>query len=144
MTKTYVIDTNVILEDPNIVRGLKGEILIPTTVLQELDNKKYGDSEKNRNSREFARIIDKNQVIMNFPISHESEESCDDQIINVARNERKNGKDVILITNDIYMSILAKAYGIATVKSVKKEYVSDESYTGFEEDHDIDFLDGVE
>ena len=51
MTKTYIIDTNVILEDPNIVRTIQGEILIPTTVLQELDAKKYGDAEKNRNAR---------------------------------------------------------------------------------------------
>lgn len=130
MTKTYIIDTNVILEDPNVVRSIEGEILIPTTVLQELDNKKYGDSEKNMNAREFARIVDKNQVHMNFPLSHEFPGSNDEKIIELARQKRKEGKEVILITNDIYMSILAKAHGLNTQKSVRRAYVSDEAYTG--------------
>ena len=129
MNKTYVIDTNVILEDPNSVRGLDGEVLIPTTVLQELDSKKYGDAEKNRNAREFARIVDKIQVNMKFPISHNFEGSNDERIIEIAK-QKHGGNEVILITNDIYMSILAKAHGVTTQKSVKRAYVSDEAYTG--------------
>jgi len=130
LKKVYIIDTNVILEDPNSVRGLDGEILIPTTVLKELDVKKYGDAEKNRNAREFGRIIDKNQVVMSFPISHNFPGENDEQIIELAIQKRKDGNEVILITNDFYMSFLAKAYGLTTQKSVKRAYVSDDAYTG--------------
>ena len=130
MKKNYIIDTNVILEDPNLVRSLDGEILIPTTVLKELDDKKKGDAEKNRNARKFGRIIDKNQVVMSFPISHNFPGSNDEQIIELAIQKRKDGNEVILITNDFYMSFLAKAYGINTQKSVKRAYVSDDAYTG--------------
>ena len=141
MKKVYIIDTNVILEDPNSIRALDGDILIPTTVLKELDDKKYGDAEKNRNAREFARIVDKNQVVMEFPISHNLAGSNDEQIVEIARQDHGES-EVILVTNDIYMSILAKAYGIITQKSVKRSYISDDAYTGFAHFDNLDILDG--
>ena len=146
MTKTYVIDTNVILDDPYIVKRLEGKILIPTTVLQELDSKKFGNTEKNRNSREFARIVDREEVFIKYPISDHYEGSNDQKIIEVARHEKRNGEDVVLLTNDIYMSITAKSYGLVVEKSEKKSHMSDEGYSGIEEltIQEIENLDGFE
>ncbi len=138
MTKTYIIDTNIILEDPYVVKKLKGEILVPTTVLQELDDKKYGSSEKNKNAREFARIVNREEVVIKFPISHEFEGSNDERIIEAARQARKNGKDVVIVTNDIYMSILAKSHGLEHERGSNRQNISEEAYTGTSE-HDAEY-----
>lgn len=131
MTKTYIIDTNVILEDPYIVKKLQGEILVPTTVLQELDTKKHGNTEKNKNAREFARIVNREEVVMKFPISHTLDENTNDEkIIASARQARKDGKDVVIVTNDIYMSILAKSHGINHERGENRQNLSEEAYEG--------------
>ena len=58
--KVFVIDTCVIIYDPKcICKFEKHDIVIPTTVLEELDKFKVGDSENNRNVREFIRELDK-------------------------------------------------------------------------------------
>jgi predicted ribonuclease YlaK len=134
--KTYVIDTNTILDDPDIVKKIKGKILIPTTVLQELDSKKFGGTEKNRNAREFARIADREEVEINYPESNDFNGNNDQKIIEIAKQQQERGEDVILVTNDIYMSILAKSKGIKTLKGEKKQYVSDEFYTGISATND--------
>jgi len=134
--KAYVVDTNAILEDPYIVNKLDGKIIIPTTVLMELDDKKFGNMEKNRNAREFARLLDKEYEKFSYHQSHEYEGTNDQKIINAARSVRKEGLDVILISNDIYMSILAKTYGIDVQRTDRKGLIShvDASYSGI---HDI-------
>lgn len=128
--KTYVIDTNIILDDPYIVKRLKGNIIIPTTVLQELDSKKFGGTEKNRNAREFARIADKKEIKLNFPNSDGFSGSNDYKIIGMAKQQKQAGEDVVLVTNDIYMSILAESMDIPTMKGEKKQYLNDEFYSG--------------
>jgi len=56
----FVLDTNVILHDPDcIYKFEEHDIVIPIIVLEELDNIKKGNSEKNHNAREFIRSMDK-------------------------------------------------------------------------------------
>lgn len=59
--KIYVLDTNVILEDTNNVYKLSedGEniVVIPETVLLELEDKKKGMQEIGYQAREFARLM---------------------------------------------------------------------------------------
>ncbi|MBN1971217.1 MAG: PhoH family protein [Candidatus Delongbacteria bacterium] len=55
----YVIDTNVILHDPDCLKGFgNNDIGIPITVLEEIDDFKKGKDQLNYNSRSFTRIID--------------------------------------------------------------------------------------
>ena len=60
--KYYVIDTNIILEDytniSKISQDGKNLIIIPETVLDELDNKKSGFDEINFQARNFARMLE--------------------------------------------------------------------------------------
>lgn len=58
--KKFILDTNVIISDPNCIRKFEeNEIHIPLIVIEELDKLKKGQDEKARNARMFSRTIDK-------------------------------------------------------------------------------------
>jgi len=60
MKKICVLDTNVILSDyMSIYNFEKNEVVIPTVVLQEIDNKKTLMNDVGRNARHFSKEIDK-------------------------------------------------------------------------------------
>lgn len=65
--KYYIIDTNIILGDAHqimtIGQGGKNLIILPETVIDELDNKKTGFDEINFQAREFGRILSDAKVI---------------------------------------------------------------------------------
>lgn len=57
--KIFVLDTSVILFDHNAVKSFQdNDVLIPITVLEELDNFKKGNDIKNFEAREFIRFLD--------------------------------------------------------------------------------------
>ncbi|MBU3014306.1 PhoH family protein [Poseidonibacter lekithochrous] len=64
--KYYVLDTNILLEDATNIFKLSAEsenlIILPETVLDEIDSKKSGFDEINFQAREFARILE-NSII---------------------------------------------------------------------------------
>ena len=58
-TKTFVLDTNVILHDYRSIFNFKdNDIVIPIVVLEELDKFKKGNDLINFHAREFARELD--------------------------------------------------------------------------------------
>jgi len=60
MAKIFILDTNVILHDFNSINQFQeNDIVIPITVLEELDNFKKGNEEINFHAREFMRELDK-------------------------------------------------------------------------------------
>lgn len=59
MKKTYILDTNVILHDPqSIFKFEENDIGIPITVLEELDTFKKSMDELGRNARYFSKVVD--------------------------------------------------------------------------------------
>lgn len=57
--KLFVLDTNVLLHDPNsLFRFAEHDVLIPMIVLEELDYQKKGMSEVARNARQVSRYLD--------------------------------------------------------------------------------------
>ena len=59
MSKIYVLDTNVLLQDPNSIFSFEeNEVIIPAVVLEEVDSKKRYIDEIGRNARQVARLID--------------------------------------------------------------------------------------
>jgi len=135
----YVIDTNAIINDPHILKKLKGHIVIPTTVLRELDKFKSGSTEKARNVREFVRTLKKNKYVT-FEKSHHLEGIADDQILQIAEKIKENGDSVVLITNDILMSFLAKSANIRTRKHAVSDTSVDRRYTGLVNQKNIPYL----
>lgn len=65
--KTYILDTNILLEDATNIFKLsddsKNLIILPETVLDEIDTKKGGFEEINFQAREFARILENSKII---------------------------------------------------------------------------------
>ncbi len=59
MQKNYLIDTNVLLHDPQSVLGFgEGNVVIPIEVIEDLDQFKRDMSELGRNSRLVAQLLD--------------------------------------------------------------------------------------
>lgn len=140
--RVYVFDTSVIIHDHNAINNFQDyDIAIPITVLEELDNFKKGNENKNFETREFIRQIDKlsknhtlkEWVPMNgkakgkFKIilttknnlKVDAEKTFDDRkadhkILNAALTLQEEGKhsEVILVTKDINLRIKAKALDI--------------------------------
>lgn len=60
MKKTYVLDTNVLLQSPNAFHSFGDNIvIIPEVVLEELDRFKKENSELGAHARQAARFLDK-------------------------------------------------------------------------------------
>src|SRR5579863_6115595 len=59
MKKNYVLDTNVLLHDPRaIFRFEDNDVIIPIYAIEEVDQFKREGSERGRNARAIARLLD--------------------------------------------------------------------------------------
>ncbi len=157
--KIFVLDTSVIIYDHNALRNFQEhDVVIPITVLEELDNFKKGNDTKNFAAREFTRYIDKvsgpntlqDWVNINgkghglFKIEmHQSakldaekifgERKADHRILNSAiyLSEQYPNRKVILVTKDINLRIKAKSLSL-TAEDYETGKIKDPSdlYTG--------------
>ncbi|WP_307000048.1 PhoH family protein [Lederbergia panacisoli] len=142
MTKIYVLDTNVLLQDPNAIFSFKdNEIVIPAVVLEEVDSKKRYMNEIGRNARHIAKLIDsfrekgklheqvqlENGGTLRIELNHRSfqqlqeifiEKTNDNRILAVAKNialeeeTKVDGKPVILVSKDALLRVKADALGL--------------------------------
>jgi len=138
--KIYVLDTSVLLHDHHSINNFKkSDVVLPITVLEELDKFKVGNDTKNFAAREVIRFIDKitnntnlqewiklgNElgklkiVLDTSPKLVNAEHifsvgKNDHKILNTALvlKEEYLSKDVILVTKDINLRIKAKALGL--------------------------------
>ena len=59
MKKNYVLDTNVLLHDPRaIFRFEDNDVIVPIYCIEEVDQFKREGSERGRNTRQIARVLD--------------------------------------------------------------------------------------
>ena len=57
--KTYVLDTNVLIYDPNAIYVFdEHDVVIPITVIEEIDRFKHELNERGRNARTISRFLD--------------------------------------------------------------------------------------
>ena len=60
MQKTFVLDTNILLSNPNsIFQFDDNDLVIPIAVIEEVDHFKKNQNETGRNAREVSRILDR-------------------------------------------------------------------------------------
>ncbi|KGX93308.1 hypothetical protein N781_12955 [Pontibacillus halophilus JSM 076056 = DSM 19796] len=142
MDKIYVVDTNVLLQDPTSIFSFEEhEVVIPAIVLEEVDSKKRNMDEIGRNAREVSRLMDRlrtqgklhegvelhNKGHLRVELNHRSfqkleevfmERTNDNRILAVALNlsieekEKGSKKEVILVSKDMIMRIKADALGL--------------------------------
>lgn len=138
--KIFVIDTSVLLHDHQSILNFKEHnVVVPITVLEELDKFKSGNDTKNFSAREVIRFIDKlslksslqnwislGKELGDFKIIMEFNEDVinaekiyasgknDHKIINSALYLKKSHpkNQVILVTKDINLRIKAKALNL--------------------------------
>ena len=59
MRRNFVLDTNVLIHDPRAIFHFeKDTVIIPIEVIEEIDGFKYDVTERGRNSRTLAKILD--------------------------------------------------------------------------------------
>ncbi|UTL74224.1 PhoH family protein [Bacillus halotolerans] len=142
MSKIYVLDTNVLLQDPNAIFSFEeNEVVIPAVVLEEVDSKKRYMDEVGRNARHVSKLIDALRLkgrlhekvpldtggTLRIELNHRSfhqlqeifiEKTNDNRILAVAKNlsleeeTKEDGRPVILVSKDVLVRVKADAIGL--------------------------------
>ncbi|MCE5167815.1 PhoH family protein [Paenibacillus profundus] len=150
MNKIFVLDTNVLLHDPNALFAFgANEVIIPAVVLEEMDSKKRNADEIGRNARTVSRQLDRlreeghlhsgvplhNGGRLTVELNHRSfvrvqemfgEITNDNRILAVALNYHSEQQqtdapaEVILVSKDVLVRIKADVLGLHT-----EDYISD-------------------
>ncbi|XPV76567.1 MAG: PhoH family protein [Desulfovibrio sp.] len=111
--KNYVLDTNVLIENPQCIQtlrnGAENNIFLPFTVLQELDGLKRDPRLGHIVSMAVNAILHDDKI--NFLHPDKSTGSGDDAILKEIRSHALD--DPILVTNDKILRIKARLFNIA-------------------------------
>jgi PhoH-like ATPase len=145
--KTFVLDTNVILHDSSCIEHFdEHDVVIPITVIEELDQFKKGGAIINFHARQFLRALDnlcgsgifnggipigpgkgRVQVMLERPLDETLQANFGDsrpdhRILNTAwfLARQSPGRQVILVTKDVNLRMKAKAIGLPAA-----DYTSD-------------------
>lgn len=157
MKKTYVLDTNILLQNPDSIYGFEdNDVVVTGTTIQELDSKKDDmDPEVRYNAREAGRMLDslremgnlKNGVKLpnggtfrietegasasNLPFCYNIKKA-DNQIIATCVHLKKDSDGpVILVSSDTIMRVSASiVLGPKNVEKYKNSHVMKDEYTG--------------
>jgi PhoH-like ATPase len=154
--KTFVLDTNVLLHDPLAPFSFEGSrVVLPLTVIEELDTFKRNNDERGRSARLVARKLDelrKNKGKLSNWVELEhggklkveimvsdglpkafSAGSKDNEILACAKYLMKHEDHVVFISKDINLRIKAEALGLETQDYEKAKVDIDELYRGWRE-----------
>lgn len=157
MEKIYVLDTNVLLQDPRSIYTFgQNEVVIPAIVLEEVDSKKRNMDEVGRNAREVSRIMDRLRVngklhegvqlesggTLRVELNHRSftkleevfmERTNDNRILAVTLNlhleekDKNAGRQVVLVSKDMLMRIKADAIGLVAEDFLSERAVNEDT-----------------
>lgn len=155
--RTYVIDTSVLLSDPNaLTRFEEHEVVLPVVVLNELEAKRT-HPELGYFARQALRFLDDlrmrhGRLDAALPIGHQGGTirvelnhidqqvlpagfrlgDNDSRILAVASNLAQEGRDVVLVSKDLPMRVKASSCGLAA-EEFRHELVVSTGWTGMEE-----------
>ena len=157
LNKTFVLDTNVILQTPySILMFEDNTVVIPEVVLEELDKFKKDRSELGVNARQAGRLLDKLmlegdlskgvkldnggtlRVELNFeniklPQSWKKDIN-DNRILCVCKGLKEQGENVFLVTRDTFARIKAQLIGVYTQDFMAEQGPAiDDQYKGRDE-----------
>ena len=153
--KIFILDTSVILHDHNSVNNFaEHDVVIPITVLEELDNFKKGNETINFEAREFIRFLDiksKEDTLQEWRQIHDrgpgrmivmmyehngvnaeeifGEEKPDHKILNTALVVMHKHPDhkVVLVSKDINLRLKAKSLGLHA-EDYKNDKIADPDF----------------
>jgi len=158
--KNYILDTNVLLHDPNSLLNFKEHsVLLPIEVIEEIDRFKRESTELGRNARTVSRLLDgfrgdgslsagvalpnggklKIAIPKNGQNGHNGhvingfhEDSVDNRILALAANIQKTQpkNPAILVSKDINLRIKADALGLQAEDYETDRVFITDLYTG--------------
>lgn len=154
MKKTYVLDTNVLIQSPaSLLCFEENNLVLPIVCLEELDKLKTEDGECGSNARVCIRFLEKlrqegnllegvllstggylriepNFINIELPPDFVSNKN-DNRILQVCRGLSEHGESVILVTKDILVRLKAQMLGIEAQDFANEQAPSLEGqYTG--------------
>ncbi|MDO5534784.1 MAG: PhoH family protein [Propionibacteriaceae bacterium] len=152
--RTYVIDTSVLLSDPNaLLYFAEHEVVVPLVVVTELEGKRH-HPELGFFARKALRFLDDLRVaygrldapvrvndvggVVHVELNHTDIEVLpagfrlgdnDSRILAVAANFAREGREVVLVTKDVPLRVKAAAVGLAA-EEYRHELPPDSGWTG--------------
>lgn len=153
--KAYVLDTNVLVHDPNALFSFEGVLVgIPSIVLEELDNFKREGTDRGRNSRQAVRLLDELRTYGSLrdgvTLSNDSivrvlfmasENKCVDFPFSLSSNDNVilymafalqcEGYDVTFISKDLNARIKSDALGLKSEDYSEEHITEEEFYHGW-------------
>jgi PhoH-like ATPase len=156
MRRTYILDTSALIYDPIAYKQFSGHnVIIPITVLNELDKLKKGASEAAKNARVAIRLLDEvsakgdistgilldDDIMLKIDTNHVDLSEApfnsfgdptygDTQILACAYLNWMHDHDAVLVSNDINLRIKAKARGIDAEAHQGEKCSLSELYSG--------------
>ncbi len=149
---TYVIDTNVLLHDPDAVSKFKGsDVVIPLPVLEELDSLKRNTDERGRNARNIIRYFDSIKEKGNLSTGVSLNDGIVVRIITELKEkktfplstDRSNYKllmafqlldtlpRVVFVSKDLVMRVKAESIGLEAQDYESLKFSYDKLYKGY-------------
>lgn len=133
LSQIYVTDTSALIEDPTLFSKLTGRIVIPLSVIKQLDlQKNSADEFIARTSRQVTRYLDdisasgnivtgiriNNRATVSMLNSYDTVDTldsvADNRIVGTAKRLTREsvGQHIVLLTTDRNMRIAARSLGI--------------------------------
>lgn len=154
--KHFVLDTNVLLHNPNaIFMFADNHVVIPFTVIEELDTFKKQSDDLGRSAREVIRHLDRLRLEGNLtegiPVKETggtvrvwydqsagiidglAHDTADNRILSCAIRLKQQGHRVVFITKDINCRIKSDALGLHTEDFEAQKVDFERLYTGWRE-----------
>ncbi|MHC4711793.1 MAG: PhoH family protein [Planctomycetota bacterium] len=156
MVKTFVLDTNVLLHNPDALTSFAdNQVVITLDVLEELDRFKSEGNDLGRNARTAVRLLDSLRVrgslgkgvelngaggvlkVALEPVDVReygfAESTSDNRIISLAAKLRDAGETVVFVSKDINARVKADALGVRVMDFEKQKVDFDHLYAGWRE-----------
>ena len=138
MKKTYVIDTNVLIQNPDALHCFEdNNLILPLVVVEELDGLKKNEGENGSNARSAVRVLEsyrnKGDLLKGVKLEQGGtlrveknfkdielppdlpEDKADNRILKVFLGlfqQRKRGQQIVLVTKDIVLRLKAQILGL--------------------------------
>ncbi len=164
--KLFVIDTNVLIHNPEALHSFRDtEIVVPLTVLEELDKLKAYPDQRGRSARKAIRELDSivkggdvqtgakldNGSILRIPLDSPTVDNAelpldrnDNRILLQAYALQAAGRVVFFVSKDINARVKARALGLKAVDYEKQKVDASRLYQGYREaEVDTGFLDSL-
>ena len=153
--KAFVIDTNVLLHDPDAIQKfVDNDVVLPLAVLEELDGMKRLSDEVGKNSRHVIRYVDSLRKIGNlhegvkidkgitvrvfvetksaerktFPLPLDR---AANKVLWVAHQIGEGGERAVLVSKDFVLRVKAEAIGIEADDYENSKFSYDKLYAGY-------------